>query len=303
MKENIRKRRGALLDKFAEFLRPPAWIDPFIRLYTNIQNDYVGLLAAGVAFYFFMSAFPALAALISVYGLFSDPQFVTDQIRLLDRFLPPDTLAILTDQARSITRSNEQVLSIGIFIGIALAVYSATKGVNALIKGLNIACNQSEKRNFLVLSFTAYAMTFGMMVYLLVSLSLVAVLPAVLQIIHLPEDINNLILLLRWPFLMVSALVGLEFLYYFGPSRKRPRWRWVSWGSFTATVLWLAASSLFSLFISNFGQYNEVFGSLSAVAVLLLWFWMSGFFILMGAEINTAFKKSDTDDGDMIVQE
>lgn len=264
----------------------------FLRLYQNIEEDYIGLLAAGIAFYFFMAAFPALAALISLYGLFSDPGFVGEQLENLDNFMPPESLKILADQAESISTSGQTALGLGFLVGVVLTIYSTTKGIQALIKGLNIAYNVRERRNIVILNSTAFTLTFGMMVYLLFSLSLITFMPVFFQIIHLPDYITIPLMLLRWPLLMFSAVVGLQIIYYYAPAHKHTEreWRWVSWGAVTATLFWLGGSSLFSLFVTNFGSYNETYGSLGAVAVLLLWFWLNAITILFGAEVNASFK-------------
>lgn len=261
------------------------------RLYINAQENYIGLIAAGVAFYFFMGAFPALAALISLYGLFSDPRFITEQLEGFSNFLPPESFSILVGQARAIAGSSGAALSLGLIFGIILTIYSATRGVKALIKGFNIAYRTRETRHLFALNGTAFLLTFILMAYFLMSLSLVALMPAFFQLIHLPDMITTWALSLRWPILFLLAVVGLEILYYLGPCFRRPKWQWVSWGSIVATILWLVCSSFFSLFVSNFGNYNETYGSLGAVAVLLLWFWMSALTILFGAEINATLDR------------
>lgn len=257
-----------------------------VRLYNNIQDDYIGLLAAGISFYFFMGAFPAIAAAISLYGLYSDPKFITGQINNLEGFLPPESLKILADQAESIASSNNAALSAGLFIGIFLTIYSAMKGVRALIQGLNIAFNVRETRNIIRLNAASFTLTFVMLSYFLFAFSLIALMPAVFHFLHIPSYISDPFLASRWPLLSVTAILGLQILYYHAPAHTHPRWRWFSWGSVLATVLWLGGSSLFSLFVSNFGNYNETYGSLGAVAVLLLWFWLSALIVLFGAEVN-----------------
>lgn len=260
-----------------------------VRLVRNTSEDYIGLLAAGVAFYFFMAAFPALAALISLYGLFADPAFIPAQLANLEHLLPPESLKILADQATAIASSGNAALGLGFMIGVVLAIFSTTKGVTALIKGLNIAYAVRESRNILMLNYTAFTLTFGMMIYMLFALTLIAFMPAFFNIIHVPDYIATWLLTLRWPLLLLSGMVGLEILYHFAPDHPDRRWKWISPGSIVATLLWLGGSSLFSAFVSNFGNYNETYGSLGAVAVLLLWFWLSGLTILFGAEINAAF--------------
>jgi len=273
-------------------LQHPA-IQYLFRLYQNISDDYIGLLAAGVAFYFFMAAFPAIAAVISLYGLFSDPSFVGAQLQNLHRFMPPESLKILEDQAASISSSDSAALGLGFVVGLMLTLYATTKGVNALIAGLNIAYNHKERRNILVLNYTAFILTFVMLVYMLFALSMIAFMPAFFQLIHIPDRITEPLLLLRWPLLLLSAMVGLQMIYYYAPCHNKLKWKWFSWGSGVATLFWLGGSSLFSLFVSNFGKYNETYGSLGAVAVLLLWFWLNALTILFGAEVNASFKSAE----------
>ncbi len=283
------------MEFFKQLMEKP-WVQYFLRLFQNISDDYIGLLAAGVAFYFFMAAFPAIAALISLYGLFSDPAFIPEQLSHLDQFLPPESLKILADQAASIASSDGAALGLGFIVGVVLAIYSTTKGVSALIQGLNVAYNLKERRNILVLNYTAFMLTFVMMVYMLFALTLIALMPAFFNIIHMPEPITVWLLTLRWPLLLLSAVVGLQMLYHFAPDHTGHRWRWVSWGAVVATLFWIGGSSLFSLFVSNFGNYNETYGSLGAVAVLLLWFWLSALTILLGAEVNAAFHVPEKND-------
>jgi membrane protein len=262
-----------------------------LRLWGNLQQDYLSLISAGIAFYFLLAAFPAIGALISLYGLFSDPSFVASQMEALGRFLPPAAIAILSDQAKSVASSNARILGLGFFISIGLAIYSATKGVNALIQGLNIAYNEKEKRNLVRLNFTAFLLTFVMLVYFLVSLSLIALLPILVKSMALPAFIVTFVQLARWPLLFLMAIIGLEILYCYGPSRKGPRWNSISYGSLLATLLWLGLSAAFSFLVTHFGTYNETYGSLSAVIVLLLWFWLSALMILTGAEINATIEQ------------
>jgi membrane protein len=256
-------------------------------LLQNAQRDYIGLLAAGIAFYFLLASFPALAAVVSLYGIFSDPRFITRQFEMLERYLPQDAINILTEQARSITASGDHVLGISLILSVLLALYGATKGVNALIEGLNIAYNCNETRNFLKRNLNTFLLTFVMALYFVLTLAVIGVLPAVVHVFHLPE----ILLHIRWPVFIVMAVIGLEIVYSYGPARPGNRWRFCSAGSIMATLLWVGASGIFSLFVTHFGSYNKTYGSLGAVVVLLLWFWMSALTILFGAEINETLEQ------------
>ncbi len=262
----------------------------FLRLFQNLSEDYIGLLAAGVAFYFFLAAFPAIASVISIYGIFSDPKFVTAQIEELARFIPPESFKILHDQAQEIASADPAALGLGVLVGIGLTLFSTAKGVGALIRGLNIAYNTRERRNILVFNSVSFLLTFVMLGYVLFALSLIAFLPAFFALIHMPQSITDIYLFLRWPLLMLSAMIGLQMIYFYAPCHTKREWKWFSWGALVATLFWVGGSSLFSLFVTNFGKYNETYGSLGAVAVLLLWFWLSALTILLGAEINASFR-------------
>lgn len=260
----------------------------FFKLYENISNDYLGLIAAGVAFYFLLAAFPAMAALVSLYGIFSDPHFIADQINLLERFLPPQSLDIFVKQATSLVEADQKALSFGLVISVAVAIYSATKGVAALMQGLNIAFDEKEKRSFLKLTMTEYTLTFIVLSYILIALTLIAALPVILNLLFIPKTY----LFLRWPLLFLTGIIGVQMLYSYGPSLTRYKWQWMSIGAFAASVLWVGISMAFSYFVQNFGSYNETYGSISAIIVLLLWLWFSALAILVGAEINNIFSKT-----------
>jgi membrane protein len=271
----------------------PKWIKPVLHLKARMNEDYMGLIAAGVAFYFFLAAFPALGALISLYGLFSDPVFITNHLNMLSQILPAEALDIFAVQARELVLSSEKVLSFSLIASVFLALFSATQGVKALIKGFNIANDQKEKRNFFSLNFIAFSLTIIMMAYFTLALGAIAVIPVIIHHAHLTFT-GDVVVWLRWPLLFLSAILGLDILYYFGPSHRNHPWKWISWGAFIAALLWLLFSSLFALFVSHFAQYNKVYGSLGAVVILLLWFWLSALIILAGAEINALNEKRNS---------
>jgi len=269
----------------------PLWARFSMRLKVNLDQDQLGLLAAGVAFYFLMAAFPALAVLVSLYALIADPADMATQMNMLGRFLPRDSLNLLTDQVVQLANATDGTLSISLVLSLLFTFYAASKGMRVLIKGFNIAYDCHERRNIFLRSFVAYTLTIGLIVYMLASLILIAGIPAVFQIISFPDMLSDAYVWLRWPVLFFMALLGLEILYTWGPAEKPNNKKTFSIGAIAATILWVAASSLFSLFVTHFGRYNQTYGSLSAVVVLLLWFWLSALMILLGAEINAAYKQ------------
>ena len=262
------------------------WRDILVRTWNEIGEDHVSLIAAGVGFYALLALFPAIAAMISIWGLAFDPQQIEQQIAAISAFLPEQARAIVTDQARAVAAAGGG-LGITAVVGILFALYSASKGTKALIEGLNIIYDEEESRGFIKLNLVALGLTIGVIVALIVALGLIVVLPIVLQFLGLGALGSALISIARWPILFVFAMLVLAALYRLAPSRAPPRWRWVTPGAAVATLIWVLGSIAFSIYVQNFGNYNETYGSLGAVIILLMWLWLSAFVVLLGAELNS----------------
>jgi membrane protein len=262
------------------------WKDILLRVKDEMTADNLSMVAAGVAFYILLAIFPALAALISIWGLFADPATVQQQIDSLGTMLPQQALAILDEQMTRVAGSASNALSVGIIIGILAALWAAAKGMKALIEALNIVYDETESRGFIKLNAIALLLTLGLILFIIVTIGAVVVLPALLGNLGLGSTMGDLLSLARWPLLAVMMMLTLAILYRFAPSRDTPRWQWVSWGAVGATVLWIIGSILFSWYVSNFGSYNETYGSVGAVIILMMWFWLSAYIVLIGAEVN-----------------
>jgi membrane protein len=244
------------------------------------------MIAAGVAFYALLAIFPGIAALVSLYGLFFDAADVEQQMSLLAGVLPGDALSILTTEVQRVASASSGALTFGALGGLAMALWSATSGTKAVFEALNIAYKEREKRGFLRVTAIALLFTLGAVLFVVVALALIAVLPAVLDYLGLGEAGKVIISVSRWPLLAAGVIVALGLLYRHGPSRNHPQWRWLSWGAAAATVLWLVGSLLFSFYVSNFADYNATYGSVGAIIILLMWFYISALIILIGAELN-----------------
>jgi membrane protein len=264
----------------------PGWKDILLRTKRSVTRDSISLVSAGVAFYLMLAVFPAIAATISIYGLVADPADVERQIQSLMGVMPPQAAQILQGQMRSVVSASGAGLSIGAIGGILFSLWSTAKGVKAMMNGLNMAYHEEERRGFIKLNAVALMLTVGAVLFLILALALVAVLPPVLE---------------RWPLLVGGLIVALAVLYRYGPSRDNPQWQWTSAGAISASVMWLIASVLFSIYVSNFGSYNKTYGSVGAVVVLMMWFFISSFVILLGAEINSEMERQtrqDTTEGE-----
>lgn len=265
---------------------PRGWFQVVKRAWAEAKADQVPLLAAGVAFYSFLALFPAMIALVSLYGLVADPQQVERQVESFSSALPDDAAQLLTTSLQGIVERPQGALGLGLLVSLALAVYSASGGTGNLITAINTAYDEEETRGFVKRKLLAFGLTIGAVVFVLVALALVAVLPAVLSFVDLGPVVELLIGAARWVLLLVAVALALAVLYRWAPDRDAPKFAWVSTGALVATVLWLVGSFLFSLYVNRFGSYGETYGALAGVVVLLLWLWLTCYIVLLGAEIN-----------------
>ena len=243
------------------------------------------MIGAGVAFYGLLALFPAIAATISIWGLAFDSRQLQQQIDAVSALLPQEAATLVSTQVDQLA-AHAGGLSLAAGGGILLALYSASKGIKALIEGLNIVYGEQEKRGFLELNLIAIGLMLAVIVAMLGALGLIIVVPALLGNLGQSPLVQMLISLLRWPILLGGAILVLALLYRFAPSRERPRWRWVTWGAVVATIIWIIGSVAFSIYVSNFSTYNETYGSIGVVIILLMWLWLSACMVLLGAEIN-----------------
>jgi membrane protein len=252
----------------------------------RVGKDNLTLVAAGVAFYAMTAIFPAIAAFVSMYGLFADPTTVQQQISGFSGLLPESSLKLLTDALQGYASKSHTSLNIALVVSIVLALWSAKAGVQALMTGLNIANETEEKRSFIMQQVVALALTLGAVVFAMLALTAVALLPVAINLLPLDDQLKTILNLGRWPLLAVLMCFSFAVIYRFAPCRAHPKWRWITWGAAIGTVLWIVGSALFSVYVSSFGSYDKTYGSLAAPVVLLLWFWVSALVVLVGAEVD-----------------
>jgi membrane protein len=262
------------------------WRDILLRVKEEQSKDNLSMIAAGVAFYLLFAIFPGIAAAVSIYGLVADPATIEKQVSALNQMMPQQAYDILMGQLKSLSQASGGALSLGLIGGIILALWSASKGMKALITAMNIAYGEEEGRGLIKFNLISLLLTLGTIVFGLIALSLIAIMPALFGNIGLNETVRNIVSLARWPILVIFIVVWLSLLYRYAPNRDYPRWQWVSWGSAFATLLWLVASILFSIYVSNFGSYNETYGSMGAIVILLMWLLITTYAVLLGAELN-----------------
>jgi membrane protein len=269
------------------------WKDIAIRVKREVKEDNMGLVGAGVAFYTLLALFPAIVALISLYGLVVDPPQVTKKVGDLLEFMPKASRDVIQQQLENITASPKAGLGIGLAVSVLAALWSASGGMRALMTGLNIAYDEQESRKFIKLRLVSLALTLGAVLLAIVSMGGVIGVPAAFDA---SEPIGMALAWLRWPVLAAIMMAGLAVVYRYGPDRDDPKWTWVSWGAGIATLLWVIASAVFSFYVSSFGKFNKTYGTLAGVVVLMLWLSLSSFIVLLGAEINSELERQTAKD-------
>jgi membrane protein len=267
--------------------------------YQEVTRDRVLLVAAGITFYGLLALFPALTALVSIAAFFIDPTRVVNHLQSFSNILPEGALGIIGGQMERIIGQPKNTLSLAFLMGLAVALWSANRGVKAIFDGLNVVYDEREDRSFLRLTLVSFLFTLGAIATIILALGAIVVVPVILAFIGLEGITGMLVDLGRWPVLFALIVIGIGLLYRFGPSRRPPRWRWISAGSLLAALLWVVASILFSWYVANFNSYNEIYGSLGAVIAFMVWMWISVTIVLLGAELNAILERrveSDTAD-------
>ncbi|MGH8174794.1 MAG: YihY/virulence factor BrkB family protein [Steroidobacter sp.] len=273
------------------------WLDILLRVKDQLTSDNASIVAAGLALYSLLAIFPALTAIVLLYGLFSSPEQISAQLQSFQGLLPAEGMKILESQLSTLASQQDQTLGIGLITAVLLALWSARKGMVALMTAANVAYNEREERGFFRRLFVSLAFTFGAVFGFIAVLALGVAVPVLLKSLPLGGAAEFVLLMFRWALLWVIAALGLAIVYRFGPDRNEPKWMWVSWGSAMAATLWLGGSLLFAYYVRNFGDsYGETYGALGGVVIMLLWLYLSAYLVILGAEINSEMERQTVKD-------
>ena len=273
----------------------PGWKDILLRVWKNIGEDRVMLVAAGVTFYCLLAIFPAIAALVAIYGFFSDPASISSQVDKLSGVMPGGALDVIRNQMNQVASQGPSKLGVAFIISFLVSLWSANAGIKSILDALNLVYDEPEKRGLIRLNLLSLAFTVAAILFILVAIACIAALPAVASS-QLQGATAVIAQIVRWPILFIIIAVGLAFVYRYGPSRAEPQRRWITWGSAFASIAWIAVSLGFSWYAANFGSYNKTYGSLAAVVVLMFWLWLSAAIILIGAELDAEMENQTTRD-------
>jgi membrane protein len=263
-----------------------AWKDVLWRVWARVYGDHLSIVSAGVAFFGSLAIYPAIAALIGIYGLIADPAEVASNLRAVRPILPADAYSLIEGQVDGLVAAGPKLGAASI-VALLIALWSARLGVTALIEGLNIVYRETDTRGFFMQYLISLVMTFLLLLVGVAAILAVVAVPAALQIFAIDGNEGAWLARVAPVLILGCAIVFvIGALYRFGPHRKQARKRWISHGAVLATVLWVIASLLLSLYISRFADFNETYGSLGAIAGLLFWLYVSAFVVLLGAALN-----------------
>ncbi|HXT12309.1 MAG TPA: YihY/virulence factor BrkB family protein [Candidatus Angelobacter sp.] len=271
------------------------WKSILKRTKDDIRHDHLTTVSGGVGLFFLLGLIPALAALISIYGLIANPAQIQQQFASFRHIVPTDVFNILQSEMKSIA-SSHKTAGWGVVIGILISIWGGTKCATALMDGLNITYHEDEKRGFFRLNLTALGLTIAGLVGVCILLGILGSVSAVVQHFHLDQTWRGILMALRWPVLFIFFMFALAVLYRYGPSRTEAKWRWVSWGAVLAAALWLVVSAAFAVYLTFFNSYNKTYGSLGAIVVLLTWLYLSVYAVLLGAELNGEMERQTARD-------
>jgi membrane protein len=272
------------------------WRQVMGRTWREVISDRTSLVAAGCAFWATLSLFPAISMLVSLYGLVFDPQTVEPQLETMRHLLPAPAFALIADRVRTLVSHGGTTLGLSLLLSTAFALWSASTGTKSLLSALNVAYEEQEQRSFLRFQAIGLLITLCSILGAILGMAILVLLPAVISFVGLSGHAKSLIQIGSLAVLVVFLLLALSVLYRFGPSRTGARWSWITPGSLVATVLWLLASALFSFYVQHLASYDATYGPLGAVAGIMMWFWVTAYIILFGAELNAELELQTAED-------
>ncbi|MGF1605458.1 MAG: YihY/virulence factor BrkB family protein [Rhodothalassiaceae bacterium] len=297
---NVNRPRGAPA-RWPWQIPRKGWRAILARIWRRNLDNSFGLIAAGVAFYAMLSTFPAITAFVSLYGYFADPAAVSNHVARLQDVMPPDSWKLIEDQIRSVGDAAQGKLGLGALLSLLITFWFSGAGLRAVVDALNHVYREQEDRGLIGSNLVVFAMTIAGLLVGLLALAVIIALPVVLRYLQLAGTLRWVLALAPWGLLVLVIMFSISALYRFGPSRRAPKVSWISMGAVCATILWLLISVGFSYYVATFGAYNRVYGTVGAVAALLIWFWLNSYVVILGGALNAEMEfqtRRDTTVGD-----
>ncbi|MBS1302698.1 YihY/virulence factor BrkB family protein [Loktanella sp. SALINAS62] len=262
------------------------WRDIIIRSGRRVGPELFPLLAAGIAFFGMLSLFPAIAMLAALAGMVFEPDLVVDQIDAFEGVVPPEPLTVVRDQAVALAgQATGQATATALF-SLALSLFWASRGIDNLVSGINLAHAEAETRSIVVRNFISLWLTGILAIMALGTIFVALIIPPWIETSTLSGWNDTIATVGRWPLLAMLSMLSLGMIYRHAPARRPPRWSWVTPGAVIGTALWLGGSWLFFAFVRNIASYQPTYGTLAGVVILLLYIWLTAFVVLLGALLN-----------------
>jgi membrane protein len=277
---------------FLYFEKELSWTDLARRtVKDSIQDDVAGI-AAQLAYYFFLSLFPALLFLVALASFFPLYSFTDELMRLLGPIAPDAVVALLQDQLTTLSNSGDASL---LSIGLLMALWSSSAAMVSVIDAMNRAYDIEESRTWWKRRTIAVALTIGLALFILTSFALIVAGPWLADFLGrhfgLAPVFTRAWKIFQWPVVFLLASTGFGLVYYFAPDAEQ-EWVWITPGAVAATVLWFLASLAFRFYVVNFGNYDEAYGTLGAIILTLLWFYITGLAMVIGAELSAEIHRA-----------
>jgi membrane protein len=262
------------------------WKQVLLRVKDQMDKNKLPIMAAGVAFYFFMAIFPALLAVVSLYALATDPLLVREHLEKLEEFMPPETHEFISEKIENIVDAKASSKSWGLALSFIFSLWSANKGTFTLFRAINETYDEKSKRGMIKQNAITLGFTLCLLLVVILSLFIVVAYPIVQDFLELPEPADTLLAWSRWLVLAVIFMFSIALIYQFAPQRSHPKFRWISTGAIIATLLWIIGSLILTIYVQNFDQLEDLYGQISALIILMIWLNITSFAMLLGAQIN-----------------
>ena len=269
------------------------WLALVGRTLRASTTDRVSLAAAGCAFYATLALFPGISMLISVGGMILDPITAEQQLAVLSGLLPPPAFGLIEDRVHQLTAQGSGSLSVHLLVSFLLTFWSSATGSKSVLSAVNVAYDVTEQRPFLRFQAIGLATTLVAVLCAILAISVMLLLPTAIDFLGLERHGGGLIHAAGMAMLIGFFFVSITLLYRFGPSRPTPSRLRIKPGAALATVLWLIASELLSIYVSRLGTFGATYGSLGAAVGIMLWFYISAYAVLLGAELNARLEETD----------
>ncbi len=269
----------------------PGWAGIATRTLRASTTDRVSLAAAGCAFYATLALFPAISMLISVYGMVLDPIAAEQQLGVLSGLLPAPAYGLIEDRVHQLIGQPSNTLSASFAVSLVVAFWSSSSGSKAVLSAVNVAYDVTEQRPFLRFQALGLSMTLVAVVCAVLAITVLLLLPPAVDFLGLSQHGGAVIHMAGMAMLIGFFFVSIALLFRFGPSRRTPPNPRVAPGAALATILWLIASELLSLYIARIASFGATYGSLGAAVGVMLWFYISAYAVLLGAELNARLEE------------